>query len=83
MEATVIRIGNTLGFSVSEEMIKRFNLKVGAKVEIDFKQNGKIVFQKKSNAREGWNSAFALYALEGEDKIMLPDFLDSETDTHL
>ena len=81
MEATVVRIGDTLGFKVSEEIIKSFDFKVGTKVKIDFQQNGNIVLRKKSKAREDWDSAFALYALEGEDNPMLPDFLDSETNT--
>ena len=79
MEATVIRIGNAFGFSISEEIIKRFDMKVGSKIEIDLKQ----IAQTKSKARDGWDSAFALYALEGEDKMMLPDFLDSEISTLL
>jgi len=79
MEATVVRIGNAFGFSVSEEIIKRFDMKIGSKIEIDFKQ----IAQTKSKARDGWDNAFALYALEGEDKMMLPDFIDSETNTLL
>ena len=54
-------------------------IKIGA-IEMDFEQNGDATLRKKSKVREGWSSAFALYALEGEDKLMLPDFLDSETD---
>ena len=80
MEATIVKIGNSLGFSVPETVIKDFNLKAGTKVRINFLQNGEFVFQDKPKAREGWDAAFAQYALGGEDQPMLPDFLDSETD---
>ena len=34
---------------------------------------------KKASVREGWAKAFAAYAKEGEDEMLLPDFLDAET----
>jgi len=83
IEATVIKVGSSLGLKVPESMVRDFNLKAGTKVEMNFKQNGKLVLLKKSNARLGWGAAFAQYALNGEDKPMLPDFLDSETDAFL
>jgi len=78
METTVIKIGNSLGLKVPETIAKNFDLKVGAKIKMDFKLNGDLILRKKSKVREGWDSAFAKYALEGEDNMMLPDFLDSE-----
>ena len=83
MEATVIRIGNSLGFRVPEVMISDYNIKVGTKIEMDFKQNGYVTLWEKSKVREGWADAFALYAQEGEDTPLLPDFLDTETNTFL
>jgi antitoxin component of MazEF toxin-antitoxin module len=83
METTVIRIGNSLGFRVPEEIINDYHIKVGTKIEMDFKQNGYVALRRKSKIREGWADAFALYAQEGEDMQMLPDFLDTETNTFL
>jgi antitoxin component of MazEF toxin-antitoxin module len=80
MEATLVKMGTSLGFKVPETVIKDFNLKEGTKIEINFLLNGKSFFREKSKKREGWNAAFAQYALEGEDKLMLPDFLDLETE---
>jgi len=42
-----------------------------------------LVLCEKTKNREGWDVKFAQYALNGEDKPMLPDFLDSETDVFL
>ena len=83
MEATVVKMGSSLGFKVPEAAIKSFDLKAGSKIELNFIQDGEFVFRKKKTAREGWDAAFARYALEGEDKPMLPDFLDAETDVFL
>jgi len=83
MEATVIEIGTSLGLKVPETVIKDFNLKAGTIIQMNFQHNGDLVLRKKSKIREGCDAAFAQYALEGEDKSMLPDFLDSETDDFL
>ena len=83
MEATVIQIGTSLGLKVPEAAVKDFDLKVGTIIKMNFQQNGELVLRRKAKIREGWDAAFAQYALEGEDKPMLPDFLDSETDTFL
>ena len=83
MEATVTKIGSSIGFMFPEALVRDFNLKAGTIIQMNFKQNGDLLLHKKPKVREGWDVAFAQYALEGEDKHMLPDFLDSETDTFL
>ena len=83
MEATVVRMGNSLGFKVPEVMLNNHNIKVGTKVEMDFTQNGDIILRERSGTREGWAKAFEQYAIEGEDMPMLPDFFDTETNTFL
>jgi antitoxin component of MazEF toxin-antitoxin module len=83
MEATVVKMDSSLGVKVPEVIVKNFNLKVGTIIEMNFIQDNKLVFRKKPKIREGWDDAFAQYALDGEDKPMLPDFLDSETDAYL
>ena len=83
METTVIKIGKSLGFRVPEAIVRDFDLKAGIKVKMDFKRNGELVLQKKSKIREGWDSAFAMYVLNGEEKPLLPDFLDSEANALL
>ena len=83
MEATVVKIGSSLGIKVPEVVAKNFNLKVGAKIELYFMQDSELMLRRKPKVREGWNAAFAQYVLEGEDKLMLPDFLDAEIDALL
>jgi len=83
MEATVVKIGSSLGFKVPETVVKDFNLKAGNIVEMNFMHNGELVLRRKPKIREGWSAEFAQYALEGEDMQLLPDFFDSETDNLL
>ena len=83
MEATVVNIGGSLGVRVPEAVIRDFNLTAGTKVEICFMRDDTLLFGRKSKARDGWDAAFARYADEGEDKLMMPDFLDTETDEML
>ena len=83
MEATLVKIGTSLVFKVPETVINDYNLKEGTKVEINFILNGKSFSKEKSKKREGWEAAFSQYALDGEDKLMLPDSLDLETETLL
>lgn len=37
--------------------------------------------RKKKGLREGWADAFAKYAEEGEDEMLLPDWVDNELDS--
>ena len=78
METRVIRIGSSLGIVIPKAVIKESNCSAGTVLDISSK-NGTITINKKNKARDGWEKAFAAYAEEGEDKMLLPDFIDSET----
>lgn len=78
METRVIRIGSSLGIVIPKTVIKESNFSAGTVLDISSK-NGTITIKKKSKVRDGWEKAFAAYAEEGEDKMLLPDFIDSET----
>lgn len=49
----------------------------GSPVNIEF-TNDQIIITKPKTKHEGWAEAFAKYASEGEDAMLLPDYLDSE-----
>ena len=83
MEATVVKTGTPLGVKIPDTMIINYNLQAGTKVDMSFIQNNRLVLCEKTKNREGWEVKFAQYALNGEDKPMLPDLLDSETDVFL
>ncbi len=80
METKIIKIGTSLGLIIPGTIIKSSNLKFGTKLEIKLRKGGELVITPKANVREGWAEAFATYAKEGEDDLILPDFMDAETD---
>lgn len=82
MESKIIKVGTSLGLIIPGHMVKDFDLKNGTKIEIELSE-GELVIKKKNSVREGWDNAFAQYAKEGEDKLLLPDFLDSEAEIFL
>lgn len=40
-----------------------------------------LVGIKSGNIRNGWAAVFAKYVEEGEDEMLLPDWVDSELDS--
>lgn len=79
METKINKVGTSLGVIIPGIVAKNYDLKNGTKIEIELK-NGFLVIKKKSSVREGWDEAFAQYAKEGEDDMLLPDHLDAETE---
>jgi len=79
MEVAVIKIGSSLGIKFPDVVKQNYNLAIGTKVEFNFSSDCEVIIRKKSKLREGWDAAFAQYAFDGEDELMLPDFIDSET----
>ena len=74
-------------FAINED--KYFDLAMNEQVYVQRDSNMFLIVYSpfdntvKSKLRQGWDAAFAQYALDGEDTQMLPDFLDTETDTFL
>lgn len=83
METKFIRVGSSIGLIVPGHIVKELEIKVGTKIEIELKKNEEIVIKKTRKLREGWDKAFAIYAREGEDELMIPDFVDAESDMML
>lgn len=79
MESKNIKVGISLGLIIPRHMVNDFDLKNGIKIEIEFNK-GEVVIKRNNLVREGWYNAFAQYAKEGEDKLLLPDLLDSEAE---
>lgn len=67
--------------TMDEEMEKTIQLK-----EEYLKEKEYHLLEKKNKSkggRNGWAEAFAKYAEEGEDELLLPDFLDNEAEREL
>lgn len=77
MLSKISKVGTSVGVIIPRYIATEGGFSKGQPVNIEFK-NDRIVISKAKSKREGWASAFAKYAKEGEDATLLPDFLDSE-----
>ena len=77
MLAKVSQIGTSVGVIIPRYIVTEGGFTKGSPVNIEFSDD-KIIISKPRTARQGWADAFARYAMEGEDEMLLPDCLDSE-----
>lgn len=79
MLAKISQVGTSVGVIIPRYIAAEGGFSKGTSVNIEFKNN-QIIISKPKTARDGWADAFAKYAIEGEDQMLLPDFLDTEAD---
>lgn len=77
MLAKVSQVGSSVGVIIPRYIATEGGFTKGSPINIEF-HNSQIIITKQKSKREGWASAFAKYAREGEDEMLLPDFLDNE-----
>jgi len=77
MLAKISQVGTSVGVIIPRYIATEGGFSKGSSVNIEFKNN-QIIITKPKTTREGWAAAFAKYAKEGEDAMLLPDFLDAE-----
>ena len=77
MQAKISQVGTSVGVIIPKFIATEGGFSKGAPVNIEFIDN-KIIISKTKTPRQGWAEAFAKYAKEGENAMMLPDYLDSE-----
>ncbi|MBD5215088.1 MAG: hypothetical protein HDS78_00960 [Bacteroidales bacterium] len=77
MLTKISQIGSSVGVIIPRYIASEGGFSKGAPINIEFCDN-KIIISKPRAKREGWANAFAKYAKEGEEEMLLPDYLDSE-----
>ena len=77
MLAKVSQVGTSVGVIIPRYIATEGGFTKGSPVNIEI-SNDKIIISKPRTVRQGWADAFARYAKEGEDEMLLPDSLDSE-----
>lgn len=80
MLAKITQVGTSVGVIIPRFIAAEGGFFKGSPVNIEFKDS-QIIISKPEAKREGWAAAFAKYAKEGEDAMLLPDFLDSEAES--
>ncbi len=77
METKISQVGTSVGIIIPRYIATEGGFSKGSSVNIEYK-NDQIIISKIRANRAGWAEAFAKYAKEGEDEMLLPDYLDSE-----
>ena len=77
MEAKITKVGTSVGVIIPRYIAAEGGFLKGSPVNIEYSDN-KIIISKLTKPRSGWAEAFANYANEGEDEMLLPDFIDNE-----
>lgn len=82
MEAKVVKVGTSLGLVIPKFIAVEGGFSQGTPINIEF-SNEQIIVTRRKNVRAGWAAAFAKYAMEGEDELLIPDYVDNEVDALL
>ena len=77
MLSRISQVGTSVGVIIPRYIAAEGGFSKGSPVNIEFKEN-RIIISKPQSKRDGWSAAFAKYAKEGEDAMLLPDDLDAE-----
>lgn len=75
MELSVIQIGNSKGFRLSQALIDKYNIK--DKVELIL-EKGYLILKPISSPRKGWEAAFKEMNKNGDDRLLFDDVFDNE-----
>lgn len=78
METKIIHIGSSLGAIIPKSFALNEGLQAGTRINISNTQGTIII--KKVNKRNNWSKMFKKYAELGQEEMLLPDSLDTETD---
>lgn len=79
MKAKVVKVGTSVGLIIPRFIAVEGGFNTGTSINIEYSQE-QIVITKIDDVRKGWAEAFAKYAMEGEDEMLIPDYIDSEAE---
>lgn len=76
MELSIIKIGNSKGIRLKKSILDRYHIK--DKVELIL-ERGRIILKPVSKPRQGWENSFKTMHKNQEDKLLIPDIFEEET----
>jgi len=77
MLASVVQIGNSRGIKLPQNILRE--LSIEDEVEMVIHNDELIIKSAERKPRQGWSEAFAKMPEAEEDKLLLPDTIDSTT----
>jgi len=75
MLASVVQIGDSRGIKLPQNILRE--LSIEDEVEMVVYNNELIIKSAERKPRQGWSEAFAKMSEAEEDKLLLPDNIDS------
>ncbi|GEM_PF-2487449 len=75
-EQKVIHIGTSIGIVIPKHVAKALKIASGDYLQLSLEDGMCLKLNKKNDIQEGWDEMFERYAKEGEDKNLIPEFLD-------
>jgi antitoxin MazE len=77
MLASVVQIGDSRGIKLPQNILRE--LSIEDEVEMVIHNDELIIKSAERKPRQGWSEAFAKMSDAQEDKLLLPDNIDSAT----
>lgn len=77
MVLQIVRIGNSKGLRLPKSLLEQFH--IGKEVDLQTTKDGLLITPKKSKTRSGWGEKFKSMASHKEDKLLIPDELDIDS----
>ena len=75
MEVNVINIGNSKGIRLPKTILEQYNINDTLELTLE---KGRIVLRPKPVPRKGWEKAFQLMSINGDDQLIIDDIFDDE-----
>jgi antitoxin MazE len=75
MEISIIKIGNSKYFRLTETILEMYN--ITDKIELIL-EKGQIILRPISEPRKGWDKAFQKMHKNGDDQLLINDVFDDE-----
>ena len=75
MEISIIKIGNSKYFRLTQTILERYN--ITDKIELIL-EKGQIILRPISEPRKGWDKAFQKMHKNGDDQLLINDVFDDE-----
>ena len=76
MLASVVQIGNSRGIRLPKNILRELNIE--DEVEMTVHKNALLIKSVERKPRKGWNEAYAKMSKNKEDKLLMPENIDSE-----
>jgi antitoxin MazE len=77
MQASVVKIGSSVGVIIPNSIVKEASLQTGKKLDLRLTGKSEIILTK-SNPREGWDLAAQELHSEQGDQLLMPDIFEDE-----